>query len=164
MKVGILGVALLAVGALGAMNVAAQALSAEQDAVTPIQADDVDVGRDADQLRAVLKPIPDIDTTNTALVFNNPTAGVVWVRCAAFSGNGRILGGAALAIPANGVRFIYASDLADGRDFIGSAQCRSNNRVIPSAFILGSGLTDAPTLGGPTWQGNRMRFPIVASF
>lgn len=155
---------LVLAGLLCSGPISAQTEAVPADTLTPIEAEEVDAGRDADELRAVLKTHPDVDSTDTALVFNNPTAHRVWVRCAAFSGNGRILGGSALAIPANGVRFIFASDIARNRDFIGSAQCGATARVIPSSFILGSGLTDAPTSGGPTWHGNRIRFPIVASF
>ncbi|MEM7249895.1 MAG: hypothetical protein AAF493_00635 [Pseudomonadota bacterium] len=155
--------ALLISGALASAPVVAEE-AIKADALAPVEAAEIDMGRDAEELRVMLRAHPDIDTTDTALVFNNPTAARVWVRCAVFNGNGRILGGGALAIPANGVRFFLASDLARDRDFIGSAQCGATNRVLPSSFILGAGLTDAPVNGGPTWTGNRMRFPIVAAF
>ncbi len=125
---------------------------------------EIEVDRTTDQLRDVIRPVPDPDSTNTALVFNNPRRFDTWVYCVAYDGNGQPVGRARLRVPGNGVRFVFASDMADGRDFVGSAACASRSRVIPSAFIVGGGLTDARAVVNHGWDHTRIRFPVVATF
>ncbi len=106
---------------------------------------EIEVKHNLNELEAVLRPRPDIDLTDTALVFNNALRHTTVVRCVAFGRNGHPLAKVRTIVPGNGLRFILASDLADGLDFIGSARCWARGKVVPSAFIVGpSMLTDAP--------------------
>lgn len=62
------------------------------------------------------------------------------------------------------IRLILASDLSRGGDFVGSATCKARNRVIPSSFIVGPGLSDGPVRLHHGWDSTEMNFPIVATF
>ena len=97
-------------------------------------------------------------------MFHNPRGWTALVRCVGFNHNGTPVGRIALKIPGNGLRFALASDLANGLDFIGSAACRSTAHVIPSAFVIGPGLTDTKAQIMHGWDVNRYRFPVIASF
>ncbi|HEC15191.1 MAG TPA: hypothetical protein ENI99_01245 [Sedimenticola sp.] len=131
----------------------------EQAAVAEIEID-----RGPEELQAVLRPRPDLDTTDTALVFNNALHKTAVVRCVAFGANGHALGRVRIKIPGNGLRFIRASDLANGLDFIGSARCSARGKIVPSAFIVGRILTDTPAKAAFDWPVTRMRFPAIATF
>ena len=97
-------------------------------------------------------------------MFTNPRGQETLVYCVALDADGRALGRARVRVPAQGLRFMLASDLASGVDFIGSAECRSRDRVIPSAFVLGPGLSDATARVNHAWDETRIRFPVIASF
>ena len=133
---------------------AAQEIAAV-DAVT-----EVEVNRDATDLRDVLVPQPDPDSVDTALVFTNNNRRATLVVCAGYDADGDLVGRARTVVPARGVRLIRASDLSNGVDFVGSARCKSRRRVVSSAFVLGADLSDAPVLA----RGRAMSFPIIASF
>ena len=138
--------------------------SAQQLAV----ADDVnlvpEVTRDAVDIRAVLMPRPELDTVDTALVFTNPRDTATLVVCAGRDAQGRGVGRARTKVPAHGVRLLFASDLSAGRDYVGSATCKARSRVIPSAFVVGVQLSDAPATVNHGWQDSQINFPIVATF
>jgi len=138
--------------------------SAQQLAV----ADDVDmipeVTRDASDIRVVMVPRPDLDTVDTALVFTNPRDTPTLVVCAGRNAQGRGIGRAKTKVPAHGVRLLLASDLSAGRDYVGSATCKARSRVIPSAFVVGAQLSDAPATVNHGWQDSQINFPIVATF
>lgn len=126
---------------------------------------EIEIDRISDELRDVVRPDRrDPDSTDSALVFNNPRRHVTWVYCVAFNGAGAAIGRARLRIPGNGVRFAFASDIAGGQDFVGSATCAARSRVVPSLFIVGAGLTDAKALVNHGWDQTRIRFPVVAAF
>ncbi len=124
----------------------------------------VEVIRLEPELRDMLKIDRDIDVIDTALVFNNPRSRRTLVACVGYNANGRALGRAYTVVPPNGVRFMRASDISDGRDFLGSARCKARNRVIPSSFIVGVGFSDAPVNVVHGWDHTAIRFPIVASY
>ncbi len=124
----------------------------------------VEVLRLEPELKDMLKMDRDVDVIDTALVFNNPRGRRTLVACIGYNANGRALGRAFTVVPPNGVRFIRASDLSDGRDFLGSAQCKARARVIPSSFIVGVGFSDAPARVVHGWDHTAIRFPIVASY
>jgi len=127
---------------------------------------EIEIDRVSDELRDVVRPDrrADPDSTDSALVFNNPRRHVTWVYCVAYNGAGAAIGRARLRIPGNGVRFVFASDMAAGQDFVGSATCAARSRVVPSLFIVGGGLTDAKALVNHGWDQTRIRFPVVAAF
>lgn len=132
--------------------------------VTAQEIDAVEVDRGAIDIRAVLVPRPDVDSTDTALVFSNPGAEASVVVCAGSDANGVGVGRAKTEVPPGGVRLILASDLSDGADFVGSARCKSRTRLTPSAFVVGPGLSDAPAQVVRRRDGPEYAFPIVATF
>ena len=115
-------------------------------------------------MRDVMRPHPDTDVLDTALVFTNPHGKRTVVACTAVNANGQRIGRAFAVVPPRGLRFILASDIANDQDFVGSAICRSRSRLIPSAFVLGAGFSDAPTNIVEGWDRTSMRFPVVASY
>lgn len=127
-----------------------------------------EVHRKLDELRPDLRPrpIPHPRSFATVVLFTNTRFSRAWVRCAAYDGNGVILGGARTLVPGNGVRFLRASDIANGRKYLGNVICKANGRVIGSVVLVGPGgeLTDLRVTqrNGPTWT--LLRFPLVASF
>ncbi|MCF6355170.1 MAG: hypothetical protein L3J26_08740 [Candidatus Polarisedimenticolaceae bacterium] len=153
-------------GVLLAMAMAAPvAAIGEVQSIEQIAVDEVEVTRGADELQAVLRPHPDLDVVNTVLVFNNVLSATVVVRCVAYGVNGRPLGKInKVKIPGNGLRFILASDLANGRDFVGSTLCHSEGKIVPAAFIAGRILTDTPAKTTHGWPGTKIRFPTVVTY
>ena len=127
-------------------------------------ADVAEISRSDADLCDVLVPRPDRDTVDTALVFTNPRGAATWVVCAGHNANGRGVGRAKTLVPAHGVRLIFASDLSNGRDYIGSAACKSRSRIVPSAFIIGADLSDAPARTSNGWSESQINFPIVATY
>jgi len=77
---------------------------------------------------------PDVDVVDTALVFNNPRNHKTLIAWVGYNANGRALGRAYTVVPANGVRFIRASDISNGRDYLGSASCKARARLIPASL------------------------------
>lgn len=140
------------------------AIAADAVAIGPGDEVGLEVIRDATELQAMLKKAPDVDVVDTALVFNNPRNHKTLVACVGYNANGRALGRAYTVVPANGVRFIRASDISNGRDFLGSASCKARSRLIPASFIVGVGFSDAPARVVHGWDASSMRFPVVASY
>lgn len=140
------------------------AMASDAVAIAPGDEVGLEVIRDATELQAMLKKAPDVDVVDTALVFNNPRRHKTLVACIGYNANGRVLGRAYTVVPANGVRFIRASDISNGRDFLGSASCRARARLIPASFIVGVGFSDAPAKVVHSWDESGMRFPVVASY
>lgn len=95
---------------------------------------------DSTELQAMLKKTPDVDVVDTALVFNNPRNHKTLVAWVGYNANGRALGRAYTVVPANGVRFIRASDISNGRDYLGSASCKARARLIPASLYCGCGV------------------------
>ena len=151
---------------LAATQADAQQAAIASDAMMVNDGDDIgiQVTRDAAELQAMLKRTPDVDVIDTALVFNNPRRHKTLVACVGYNANGRVMGRAYTVVPANGIRFIRASDISNGTDFLGSAKCQARARVIPSSFIVGVGFSDAPARVINGWDNSVMRFPIVASY
>ena len=120
----------------------------------------VEIVRDATELAAELRPRPiDHDVADTALIFTNFSSRDLPVYCVAFNKNGEPIGRRWVKLPALGLRYLLASDLSGGRDFVGHAQCSSQRHVRGSAIFLGPQLTDLPVQ-----QGQRTRFPVVATY
>jgi hypothetical protein len=132
-------------------------LAAAQGDNTP---EGAEITRDAADLRDALHPPPDIDFTDTALVFTNRSDKPGYVNCAGFNANGEGVGRIWLRVPANGLRFAFASDLSDAADFIGSARCRTwPEGIVGSAFLLRPGaVTDVPARQLPLLSHLKARF------
>ena len=138
--------------------------AAASQAQTPTDRDD---SRGEEQLRVEVRQAMDrdTDTTNTALVFNNTTAAVAHVVCIAYSAEGRMLGRKVARLPARGVRYLRASDLSGGTDFIGSAICATRARVVASAVFLAPGsLTNLDVIQAGPWDDTNIRFPLIATY
>ncbi len=106
----------------------------------------------------------DLDSVDTALVFNNTRWPWAIVKCAGYDDDGRFVGAARTRVPPNGLRFLLASDIAHGRDFVGSVICRASGRLLGSSLLIGAELTDLRVVqrGRQTWT--VFRFPLVASY
>jgi hypothetical protein len=122
-----------------------------------------EIARDGGELAADLRSATDRDrdVADTALVFNNPGTGPAAVGCRGFDARGDYVGGAIVRIPARGLRYLRASDLSNGADFVGSAVCHSTSRLVAEAVLLApSGATNLRV------QQRRLqvRFPVVASY
>ena len=125
----------------------------------------VQITRDATELTDALRPRPpeDADVADTALVFTNEGGVPERVRCVGFNKNGRAVGRAWVAIPARGLRYLLASDLSYGRDFVGQVQCAAAVQIKGSAVLLGQNVTDLPAIQVQGTFG-RLRFPVVATY
>ncbi|MEM7410313.1 MAG: hypothetical protein AAF430_08775 [Myxococcota bacterium] len=126
--------------------------------------DAVEVDRDGVALiDAIRVPEPDRDVADTAIVLTNFGPRDQKVVCGGFNKNGRAVGRVWVKVPAHGLRYVLASDLADDLDFIGSAQCAASGNIRGSAIFLGPGLTDLPVQQIHGAAG-RLRFPLVATY
>jgi len=150
---------------LGASVATAQTKTRTITSTAALSTDDgVEIVRDGIELRDELLPRDiDHDIADTALVFTNLGGRVSRVRCVAYDANGQPIGRAWLRVPALGVRFMLASDMANGSDFIGHAQCGALNAVRGTAVFLGGGVTDLPSMQPRRFDG-RIRFPLVATY
>ncbi len=79
-----------------------------------------EIVRDAIELQDLLTPPPDRDSVDTAVVFANDVNRPAHVGCAGYDSNGRVVGHAWLQVLGRGLRFVRASDLSAGQDFISS--------------------------------------------
>ncbi|MEE2679881.1 MAG: hypothetical protein VX546_14965 [Myxococcota bacterium] len=125
----------------------------------------VEISRDASDLPREFQPRPpeDADVADTALVFTNEGVTPMRVRCVGFNKNGRIVGRAWVGVPKLGLRYLLASDLSNGRDFVGQVQCAAPPQIRGSAVLLGQNVTDLPVVQtGDTF--GRLRFPVVATY
>jgi len=126
-----------------------------------------DDSRDEAQLKLDVREAieRDTDVANTALVFNNTSSTEAIVRCAAYGANGRVLGRRRAVVPAKGLRYLRASDLSNGKDFVGSAVCTARNRLAASAVFLAPGaMTNLDVIQAGPWDSTSIRFPLVATY
>ncbi len=123
-----------------------------------------EIARPIDQLPDELEPRPeDPDVADTALVFTNIYNRAARVRCVAFDKQGEAIGRTSTRIPPRGVRYVLASDMSDGEDFVGQVQCIPYGRIVGSAVFIGPGLTDVPVRTGKIGK-SRIYFPLVAHY
>ena len=140
---------------LAATSAAAQTVDARDDS------------RSESELRAEVRQAieRDTDVANTALVFNNTTHEDASVICRAYGANGELLGRRFARVPARGVRYLRASDLSSGADFVGSAVCASRSRVAASAIFLAPGsITNLDVIQAAPWDAHNIRFPLIATY
>ena len=125
----------------------------------------VEIIRYASDLPRELKPRPpeDADVADTALVFTNEGVTPLRVRCVGFNKNGRIVGRGWVGVPKLGLRYLLASDISNGRDFVGQVQCAAPVQIRGSAVLLGQNVTDLPVVQIEGTFG-RLRFPVVATY
>ena len=84
--------------------------------------------------------------------------------CVAFDYEGRPAGHARLKIPARGLRWLLASDISDGVDLIGSAQCFLSGRLLGSAIFLGRDVTNLPVHQTTVGGNHRIAIPVLAHY
>ncbi len=129
---------------------------------------DKEVQRDGLEYQADVRAAADreTDVADTALVFTNTGPEAVRVICRAIDGEGQAIGSrAGASVPAGGLRYIRASDLSDGEDFVGSAMCKASGAVLASGVFLAPGaVTDIPVHQREHRRHSRMRFPLVATY
>lgn len=124
----------------------------------------VTISREIDTLPTEIEPQPeDPDLADTALVFTNMSRRNAGVVCVGFNKNGEPVGRTATRIPPLGLRYILASDISDGVDFIGQVQCSPHGRVVGSVVFIGPAVTDLPVRNGKLGK-SRIRFPLVAHY
>ncbi len=125
---------------------------------------EVDVDRDAGLLLDEIDAAPDRDGLDTVLVFSNQLDREVRVGCRAFGRDGQLLGRAGTGLPARGLRYLRASDLAPGGDFVGSVDCLAGGRVLAEALLLApGGITNLEVLQRARARSTRIEFPLVAN-
>ena len=127
----------------------------------------VDIDRDGMALRAELDVRPDDrDTTDTAIIASNTSGRPARVICTAFDANGNRLGTAGMRVPGKGLRYLRASDLANGVDYVGQVRCRSGNASIQgSALLVGAGgITDLPVVQHSVNGSKHIVATVTASF
>ena len=133
-------------------------------AVDMLDGDGVRIERRAGELGDATRVRPDDrDFIDTAMVFTNASTRTI-VRCLARDDDGAPVGRAWVLLPNRGLRFILASDIAGGLDFVGSVECLTNGRVVGTALLLGpGGVTDLPSrrvhVDGPVG----LAFPVVVT-
>ena len=124
------------------------------------------IERDAASLRDRLAmPIdPDRDVADTAIVITNLANRRGVAFCVAFDYEGRPAGRGRVQVPPRGLRWLLASDLSHDVDFIGSAQCFLNGRMLGSAIFLGRDVTDLPVHQTAVGGAYRIAIPVVAHY
>lgn len=135
--------------------------------LTQAQGVEIDEARGAEELRAEMRDAAagDVDTTNTALLFNNVTRINSYVVCTAYDGNGNVLGTKRAYVPKRGVKYLRASDFSNGADFVGSAVCTSRERMAASAVLLAPGaITQLDVIQPDAWDLTRIRFALIATY
>lgn len=136
-------------------------LPAQTEAAT----ETVDVDRDGPQLHAQIRDHrPDLDTVDTALVFTAVRPAPAVVRCRGYNDNGRLVGTVRLRVPGRGLRYVLASDISRGRDFVGSVVCKTSGKILPTAVLLAHGITDLGVERGEGDYSAVMLFQLVATF
>ena len=123
--------------------------------------EEVEIARELDTLPSDIAP-PDLDVADTVLLFTNFSNYGAAVKCVGFDRNGTPIGRTLTRIPRLGVRYVLASDISNGLDFIGHVQCAKHGRVEGTALFIGPGVTDLPVLNRGVK--NRIRFPVVAHY
>ncbi|NNL67201.1 MAG: hypothetical protein HKP30_13220 [Myxococcales bacterium] len=155
--------------ALTALVALALPVEAQQAAAVNLKTldDAVEITRLPDELTdAIRVPVPDRDSVNTALVFTHfARDGWAVVKCIGLNADGEPVGRAYTRIPPAGLRIIFASDLSNGVDVIGSVHCASRKHVVGSGFLLApGGVSDLPTQQRKRRHSVRMHFPVVATY
>jgi hypothetical protein len=148
-----------------ALIVAMATASTASAQVSAADLPEVEIDRDADALRDEIRPrIKDIDLIDTVLVFTNTQSRSRPVRCLAFNRGGEPVGRTLTRLPANGVRYILASDLSNGRDFVGHVVCNTVGLVLPTGILLGPEIENVGATVDEFESAARLRFPVVATY
>ena len=129
------------------------------------QLEEVVVEGELDTLPDDIRPPDDLDSADTVLLFTNIGNQPAMVKCVAFDRNGTPIGRTATRVPALGLRYVTASDISDGLDFIGQVQCARRGQIVGSVVFIGPGFTDLPVMNRSNGGGKgRIRFPLVVHY
>ena len=153
--------------ALIAITTAFATLPISGNAASLAAAEDLgfEITRDATSLRDYVSMHPvDPDRVNTALIFTNVGVNKTRVGCIAYNQHGTPIDRGWVRVAPNGMRFVLASEIAGGRDFVGNVKCKSAGRVIGSAVLLAPGLTDLPVEQHQHAGNTHLRFPVIAAY
>lgn len=141
------------------LSLFAASSSAQQNFSTLVE---VEVDREITELDP--RPIPpeteDTDAFNTAIVLTSYQTSDQEVRCAGFNNKGEVVGRSRTRLPGDGIKLIFASDLANGADFIGKVTCASRGEVAGSAFLVGSVFSDLKVFNQSERSGSFIRVPV----
>jgi len=124
---------------------------------------EVEVDRPVSELDP--RPIPpergDVDAFDTAIVLTSYQADVQAVKCAAFDADGSVVGRTLTRVPGDGIRLLFASDLANDADFIGKVTCASRGDLVASAYIVGAVFSDVDVINQTERSGTFIRIPLT---
>ncbi len=120
----------------------------------------------ADVLRDQIRPRPDQDVVNSALIFTNPTNRASAVKCVVRNHRGNVVGRGWTKIAPQGVSLLSAAALSGGLDFIGSARCKARGPMVGQVVAIGGGLTDLKVEQRYDKRANvsNYLFPLVATY
>lgn len=128
------------------------------------EVDPPDVTHDESELEGVLEEPVDAPHVNTALVFSSLADVGLRVVCRARNAQGEAVGHAAVRVPPHGVRFLLASDFADGTPFLGQVRCLSPRGIRGSGFARSAnGITDVPSPEHREGRRLMIHFPVVVT-
>ena len=161
MRSALLHTALIPLLSLGLAAVsAAQSPIEEHESAVVIDRGSVDLLADLEDATHL-----DADVADTALVFTNIGANRTGVWCRAYDSDGNIVGRADTFVPGNGLRYLRASDLSGGTDFVGSAVCKARGRVEASVVFLAPSAITSLRVEQQMRRGvTKIRFPVIASY
>ncbi len=137
-----------------------------------VQADDsdaVEIVRDGADLAVELDVRPDRDTTDTAIVASSvgdANVDSAVVICRAFDANGQRIGIAKMQVPARGLRYLRASDITNGQDYVGQVRCtaRPHTVAVTAYLVAPSGITDLKSRQHSHRGVSHTLVPVTASF
>jgi hypothetical protein len=113
---------------------------------------------------------------DTVLVFTNLGNAASRVHLAAYDASGALAGEDHIAVAANGLAYVLASDLvktSEPRRFIGKVVSRGGGRLAASAVLVAGTITDVPTIvsygrtaavNGSSQAFTAATFPLVATY
>ncbi len=123
-----------------------------------------EIDRDVSELDPrPVDPRPDQDVFNTAIVLTSYQGRDQVVRCVGFNARGNIVGKVRTKLPGDGVRLVFASDIADGEDYLGKVTCASRGDVVGSAYLVGPEFNDLAVINESERAGSFIRVPVVLS-
>ena len=124
----------------------------------------VEITRNALELNDMISVRPvDRDFINTALVLTDRGGRPSVTYCVAYNANGNAIGRGFTKTAGNGVSIVLASDLTNGRDFLGKIRCKSRDHVSGTAFIIGPDFTDTRVHNAHDRAGSLISVPVAVS-
>jgi len=120
-----------------------------------------EINRNTVELNDQLRPRPDIDVFDTALLFTSYDNNSQVVYCKAFNARGKAIGRTRTHLPADSVRLIFASDVARQPDFVGKINCQSRGQMMGSVYLLGPVFNDLAVTNKRDRAGSTVQVPVA---